>query len=202
MTITYENGKKIYKGNNFTIALLRYSDPRRQNLARNAAMYVGSHDFNNIKRPLQFIKEDHGMYIFKAEYATFDFVGVQDFSPLTSLSSSNFLSPEGNSFTAQYDFLTLGESLFKKYIWKNDYVEETTDVVRGMFYLVHNEDPVLWNTFYEINSNPSLEWSEVRQKIKEQNLTIKEFAELLQSKSLDISSKPLEEVLKDLYGRP
>lgn len=69
-----QNGLKVYKGDTFEIVLQRYSDPYRLNLARNAAIYLGKSDRDNIKRPLGIIRQGHVPEVFRGEYAEFEFI--------------------------------------------------------------------------------------------------------------------------------
>lgn len=65
-----------YQGDTFQIKLTRYSDPDRTNLARNAAIYLGKPDRDNIRRPLSIIRQGHVPEIFRGEYAEFEFIDV------------------------------------------------------------------------------------------------------------------------------
>ncbi len=106
-----------------------------------------------------------------------------------------------NTFVYQFNLLTLGQSLFKQRIWEKGAQGNTVKVVKGMYELVYNEDPDLWDTFYDWMGEPATEWVEVRRKIKKKKITTREFVRLLQEKNIDISPRPLEDILKELYGQ-
>lgn len=77
-----------------------------------------------------------------------------------------------NPFVYQFNFLTLGESLFKQRIWEKGAQGNTVKVVQGMFELCRTIDCELWETFYEYKGTPSLEWEEVRKRLKKEKLTV------------------------------
>ncbi len=58
---------------NFSVKLVRYTDPARLSLAHAAAVYLGKPDTNNIKRPLNIIKKGDTLAIFRGESARFEF---------------------------------------------------------------------------------------------------------------------------------
>lgn len=70
------DGVPTYIGATFKIHLRRYSDPDRLNAARNAAIYLGKKDRDNIRRPLSIIRQGHVPEVFRGEYAEFEFVDV------------------------------------------------------------------------------------------------------------------------------
>jgi hypothetical protein len=70
------NGVPTYIGDTFQIILRRYSDPERLNAARNAAIYLGKKDRDNIRRPLSILRQGHVPEVFRGEYAEFEFVDV------------------------------------------------------------------------------------------------------------------------------
>lgn len=55
------------------VKLLRYSDPDRKSLAKAASVYLGKKDEGNIRRPLNIIKKNHTLAIFRGEHARFEF---------------------------------------------------------------------------------------------------------------------------------
>lgn len=73
-----------------------------------------------------------------------------------------------NPFVYQFNFLTLGESLFKQRIWEKGAQGNTVKVVQGMHELCRTVDCELWDTFYEYKGTPALEWEEVRKRMKKQ----------------------------------
>lgn len=70
------DGVPTYIGDTFKIHLRRYSDPERLNAARNAAIYLGKKDRDNVRRPLSIIRQGHVPEVFRGEYAEFEFVDV------------------------------------------------------------------------------------------------------------------------------
>lgn len=58
---------------NFSVRLLRYTDPDRRSLARAAAVYLGKEDDDNVKRPLNILKKRDTLAIFRGESARFEF---------------------------------------------------------------------------------------------------------------------------------
>lgn len=225
-----EQGQWVYEGDTFQIVLHRYSDPHRLNLARNAAIYLGKKDRDNIRRPLSIIRQGHVPEIFRGEQVEFEFIDVSKevYDHLITyttrnmratggnraLASNDFTMPSDkmkhdelvnsmversmnayecllasgetkqvarsampvaakmNPFVYQFNFLTLGESLFKQRIWEKGAQGNTVKVVKGMFDLCMNIDPDLWHTFYEYKGAPAIEWEEVRKKLKKKNYTI------------------------------
>lgn len=103
-----------------------------------------------------------------------------------------------NPFVYQFNFLTLGESLFKQRIWEKGAQGNTVKVVQGMHELCQSVDPDLWDTFYEYKGTPAIEWEEVRKKLKKKNTTLDEFYELQSSYK---GSTPLHVVLTELFGQ-
>jgi hypothetical protein len=70
------DGLPTYVGDTFQIILRRYSDPERLNAARNAAIYLGKKDRDNVRRPLSILRQGHVPEVFRGEYAEFEFVDV------------------------------------------------------------------------------------------------------------------------------
>jgi hypothetical protein len=70
------NGDLFYQGDTFKIVMTRYSDPKRLNLARSAAIYLGKSDRDNTRRPLSIIRNGHVGEIFRGEMAEFEFIDV------------------------------------------------------------------------------------------------------------------------------
>lgn len=67
---------KVYEGDTFKIVLHRYSDPDRSNMARNAAIYLGKPDRDNVRRPLTIIRKGHVPEVLRGEMAEFEFIDV------------------------------------------------------------------------------------------------------------------------------
>lgn len=232
-------GQLMYVGEGFTIVLQRYSDPERLNLARNAAIYLGKKDRDNVRRPLNIIRQGHVPEIFRGEHVEFEFVDVskevydhlityttrnmratggnralvsQDYTmPSDRMKNPNLVeeaivqsmdaykalldagetkqvarsampvSAKMNPFVYQFNFLTLGESLFKQRIWEKGAQGNTVKVVQGMYELCRTIDQELWDTFYEHRGTPSLQWEEVRKRLKKEKLTVAQFIEELQN---------------------
>lgn len=253
-----EQGQWVYEGDTFQIVLHRYSDPHRLNLARNAAIYLGKKDRDNIRRPLSIIRQGHVPEIFRGEQVEFEFIDVSKevYDHLITyttrnmratggnraLASEDFTMPSDkmknpdivkeeirssmfsykhllkigetkqvarsampvaakmNPFVYQFNFLTLGESLFKQRIWEKGAQGNTVKVVKGMFDLCMNIDPDLWHTFYEYKGAPAIEWEEVRKKLNKKRLTMHQLVKILQDKSLDISRRSAVDVLRELFG--
>lgn len=226
------NGLLEYHGDTFIIRMTRYSDPSRLNLARNAAIYLGKADRDNIRRPLSIIRQGHVPEIFRGEYAEFEFIDVSKevYDHLITYTTRNMRATGGNRalasddftlpgdkmknevavlggivesmknyktllemgetkqvarsampvaakmnpFVYQFNFLTLGESLFKQRIWEKGAQGNTVKVVKGMFELCQHVDAELWDTFYEYKGKPAIEWEEVRKKLKKKGYTVQQ----------------------------
>jgi hypothetical protein len=232
MTSVYRDEDKnlYYQGDTFKIVMRRYTDPNRTNLARNAAIYQGKKDRENIKRPLSIIRMGHTPAIFRGEHAEFEFIDVSKevYDHLITYTTANMRAAGGNraltsddftmpsdrmkgpdwvksmindsltnykellasgetpqvarsampiatklnSFVFQFNFLTLGQSIFKQRLWEKGAQGNTVKVVQGMFELCQTVDCELWDTFYEYYGTPALEWEEVRKKLKNEKLTV------------------------------
>lgn len=241
-----ENKELYYQGDTFKITMVRYSDPERLNLARNAAIYLGKNDRENVRRPLSIIRQGHVAEIFRGEYAEFIFedVSKEVYDHLITyttrnmratggnraLASEDFTMPSDrmknpqlvedaivgsmdsykalltvgetrqvarsampvsaklNPFVYQFNFLTLGESVFKQRLWENGAQGNTVKVVQGMFELCQTVDCELWDAFYEYKGTPALEWEEVRKRLKKNNVTVAHLIETLQANHPDDSA--------------
>lgn len=256
MTVYFsDNGLPFYQGDTFIIKVNRYSDPERLNLARNAAVYLGKKDRNNIRRPLSIIRQGHVPAIFRGEMVEFEFIDVSKevYDHLCTYSTANMRAAGGNralvsndftlpsdkvrnglmvehfvsksmdsykellklgetpqvaraampvnakmnNFIFQFNFLTLGESIFKQRIWEKGAQGNTVKVVRGMFELCSAIDKDLWDTFYEYKGTPALEWEEVRKVLKKDKLTVGQLSELLGQVDSDMN---IVEFLTTKYG--
>lgn len=102
-----------------------------------------------------------------------------------------------NTFVFQFNFLTLGQSVFKQRIWEKGAQGNTEKVVQAMYELVEFMDSQLWMTFYEWCGKPSTDWVEVRRKIKKKNITFAEFVELVGHED---EERLLEDLLVEIYG--
>lgn len=230
MSVFEVNGQKVYQGDTFQIVMTRYSDPKRLNVARNAARYLGKKDLDNVRRPLSIIRQGHVPEIFRGEHVEFEFhdVSKEVYDHLVTYTTRNMRVAGGhraltsidytmpsdkmknaeyvqgaieqsmnayksvllsgetpqvarasmpvnvkmNVFAYQFNFLTLGQSLFKQRIWEHGAQGNTVKVVKGMYELCHSVDPELWETFYEWFGTPAAQWNEVRRKLKKQTFTI------------------------------
>lgn len=106
-----------------------------------------------------------------------------------------------NPFVYQFNFLTLGQSVFKQRLWERGAQGNTVKVVQGMYELCKHMDEDLWNTFYEYMGEPAIEWGEVRKSLKKSNLTIQQLANELNTLALegdDISPSVLDYLVKRL----
>lgn len=101
-----ENGLWMYEGDTFKIIMTRYTDPHRLNLARNAAIYLGKSDRDNIKRPLNIVKKGHVPEIFRGEFAEFEFIDVSKevYDHLVTYTTRNMRVAGGNRALVSDDF--------------------------------------------------------------------------------------------------
>jgi hypothetical protein len=225
-----KEGLLEYQGDTFKIIMSRYSDPYRLNSARNAAIYLGKDDRDNIRRPLSIIRQGHVAEVFRGEHVEFEFVDVSkevydhlityttrnmratggnralasedytmpsdkmknpndvEIAIADSMANYELLLQDGetkqvarsampvaakmNPFVYQFNFLTLGQSVFKQRLWERGAQGNTVKVVQGMFELCKRMDEDLWNTFYEYMGEPTIEWGEVRKDLKKSGLTV------------------------------
>lgn len=88
----------VYEGDTFKIILQRYTDPKRLNAARNAAIYLGKTDRDNIKRPLKILRQGHVPEIFRGEFAEFEFIDVSKevYDHLVTYTTRNMRVAGGN----------------------------------------------------------------------------------------------------------
>lgn len=260
MTVYFsETGEVWYHGDSFTIRMNRYSDPDRTNLARNAAIYLGKKDRDNIRRPLSIVRQGHVPAIFRGEMVEFEFIDVSkevydhlityttanmratggnraltsdsytlpsdkvkdltrvELAIESSMNNYKFLLEGGetrqvarsampvsaklNPFVFQFNFLTLGESVFKQRLWEKGAQGNTVKVVQGMFELCSAMDKDLWDTFYEYRGAPALEWEQVRTKLKKKPLTLNDIKLLLDNPEVDINGdESLLDYLVTNYG--
>jgi len=80
------------------IDIVRYTDPERLNLARNAAIYLGKEDHNNVRRPLSILRMGHTLEIFRGEFVEFMFNGLtkEVYDHLTTYTTRNMRVACGN----------------------------------------------------------------------------------------------------------
>jgi hypothetical protein len=92
------DGLPTYVGDTFQIILRRYSDPERLNAARNAAIYLGKSDRDNVRRPLSILRQGHVPEVFRGEYAEFEFVDVSKevYDHLVTYTTRNMRVAGGN----------------------------------------------------------------------------------------------------------
>jgi hypothetical protein len=100
------NGVPTYIGDTFQIILRRYSDPERLNAARNAAIYLGKKDRDNIRRPLSILRQGHVPEVFRGEYAEFEFVDVSKevYDHLVTYTTRNMRVAGGNRALTSNDY--------------------------------------------------------------------------------------------------
>lgn len=253
----YRNDDKelYYQGDTFQIIMRRYSDPDRLNLARNAAIYLGKKDRDNIRRPLSIIRQGHVPAIFRGEMVEFEFVDVSKevYDHIITYTTANMRAAGGNralvsrdfttpsdrmnnktlvehninrsmenyrellesgetpqisrsampvaamlnNFVFQFNFLTLGESVFKQRLWEKGAQGNTVKVIEGMFELCRTVDCELWETFYEYKGTPAIEWEEVRKRLKKNKLTISQLIEMIPDTMGDVG---VVEYLSKAFG--
>lgn len=108
-----------------------------------------------------------------------------------------------NIFVYQFNFLTLGQSVFNQRIWDKGAQGNTVKVVEGMFKLCYHMDKELWDTFYEYYGTPMMEWRNSRKKLE--RVTVHQLLNELHALALDPESgqDPNESVadyLRRKYG--
>lgn len=254
-------GQWVYVGDTFQIIMTRYSDPHRLNLARNAAIYLGKKDRDNVRRPLSIVRKGHVPAIFRGEHVEFEFIDVSKevYDHIITYTTANMRAAGGNRaltsddftmpsdkvkndwvveqkikdslqnyhdlldagetpqvaraampvnvqmnpFTYQFNFLTLGASIFSQRIWEKGAQGNTVKVVEGMFRLCENVDKELWDCFYETYGTPMLEWKEVKRKLKKDNVTVHQLLNTLHDMAMKGEGNPDENVVDFLvrnYG--
>lgn len=261
--INYENGILTYFGDTFKIKMTMYTDPKRVRLAKNAAIYLGKSDRDNVRRPLTILKKGHVPEIFRGEHVEFEFYDVSkevydhiityttrdmrvaggnralvsdDYTlpsdkiknpeivnAMVSSSMDNYknllnyeetpqvarsampVAAKMNTFCYQFNFLTLGQSIFPQRIWDKGAQGNTVKVIEGMFQLCYHVDKELWDTFYEVCGTPILQWKEVNRKLRTKGITVHQFLNELHSLALDPDSEqdpnePLVDYLVKRYG--
>lgn len=120
--------------------------------------------------------------------------------------SSMPVAAKMNPFVYQFNFLTLGESIFKQRLWEKGAQGNTVKVVQGMFELCRTVDCELWETFYEYKGTPAIEWEEVRKRLNKKNLTLRQLLinienDLLEDGDTGTSlDTKLIDYLVDLFG--
>jgi hypothetical protein len=112
--------------NDCNVRLVRYSDEQRINLARNAAIYLGKDDRDNIRRPLTILKKGHTLEIFRGEYAEFEYEGVSKevYDHLTTYTTRNMRIAGGNRALTSNSYVLpndrmVSPSKVEKYIQAN-----------------------------------------------------------------------------------
>lgn len=103
---TQYQGLPVYTGDTFKIVMNRYSDPHRENLARNAAVYLGKPDRWNTRRPLTIIKRGDVPEIFRGEFVEFEYVDVSKevYDHLTTYTTRRMRVAGGNRALTSGDF--------------------------------------------------------------------------------------------------
>lgn len=101
-----DTGMLTYEGDTFKIHLQRYTDPSRLNAARNAAIYLGKSDRDNVRRPLSILKKGHVAEVFRGEMAEFEFVGVSKevYDHLITYTTRNLRVTGGNRALTSDDY--------------------------------------------------------------------------------------------------
>jgi hypothetical protein len=108
-----------------------------------------------------------------------------------------------NIFVYQFNFLTLGQSVFAQRVWDKGAQGNTVKVIDGMLKLCENIDKELWDTFYKYMGTPSLRWKEVGRKLEIQHVTVNQLLNELHLLALAGEGDPDESLLDYLdrkYG--
>jgi hypothetical protein len=108
-----------------------------------------------------------------------------------------------NIFVYQFNFLTLGHSVFNQRIWDKGAQGNTVKVVQGMFELCYYVDKELWDTFYEYYGTPMMEWRTARKPMK--NMTVHQLLNELHALALNPESgqdpnESVESYMRRKYG--
>lgn len=108
-----------------------------------------------------------------------------------------------NVFVYQWNFLTLGQSVFKQRIWEKGAQGNTVKVIEGMFKLCEYVDKELWDTFYKYHGTPAIEWDIAGDRLEK--VTVHQLLNDLHTLALDPDSEqdPKESVfefLRKKYG--
>lgn len=74
-----------------------------------------------------------------------------------------------NPFVLQFNFVTLMDAVFTQRIWERGAQGNTVKVVLGMWELVREQDPELWDLVREVNGEEAHAWKQVRKKLKKEN---------------------------------
>lgn len=254
-----EEGSYVYVGDTFRIVMNRYSDPDRLNLARNAAIYLGKSDRDNIRRPLRILRDGHVTAIFRGENVEFEFIDVSKevYDHIITYTTANMRAAGGNRalvssdytmpsdrmknpdmiknnieksmaaykesldgkesrqvarsampiaakmnpFVFQFNFVTLGESVFKQRIWEKGAQSNTAKVVQGMYELCKKMDNDLWEAFYQHKGTPVVAWGEVRKRLQKEQLTINELIQELSNLDEEVSQNGDKNIVDYLIER-
>jgi hypothetical protein len=108
-----------------------------------------------------------------------------------------------NIFVYQFNFLTLGQSVFAQRVWDKGAQGNTVKVIDGMLKLCENIDKELWDTFYKYMGTPALRWREVKRKLEVHHVTVHQLLNELHALALSGEGSPDESVLDYLdrkYG--
>lgn len=101
-----------------------------------------------------------------------------------------------NIFVYQFNFLTLGQSVFAQRIWEKGAQGNTVKVIQGMYELCIAQDKELWDTFYKHCGTPMIEWKEVARKL-DKGVTVGDF---LYELGYPNEYRNLKEALIEVYG--
>jgi hypothetical protein len=91
-----------------------------------------------------------------------------------------------NIFVYQFNFLTLGQSVFNQRIWDKGAQGNTVKVIQGMFTLCYHVDKQLWDTFYKYYGTPMMEWRNARKRLE--RMTVHDLLKELHALALDPES--------------
>lgn len=130
----------VYEGDTFKIVMHRYSDPERLNAARNAAIYLGKPDRDNIRRPLSIVRLGHVPEVFRGEMAEFEFIDVDKtvYDHLITYTTRNMRVTGGNRALTSKNY-TLPSDNVKSEWDVNNAVKNS--MLNYKFLLINGETP-------------------------------------------------------------
>lgn len=95
-------------------------------------------------------------------------------------------SAKMNNFVYQFNFLSLGQSVFKQRVWEKGAQGNTVQVIEGMFELCRTVDCELWDVFYKYHGTPAIEWAIAGDRLEK--VTVSELLNELHTLALDPES--------------
>lgn len=108
-----------------------------------------------------------------------------------------------NPFVYQFNFLTLGQSVFKQRIWEKGAQGNTVKVIQAMYELCSCMDKELWDVFYKYQGTPAIEWALAGDRLEK--VTVAQFLNELHALALDPESgqnadESITDYLRRKYG--